>query len=105
MLELGGLNVITDPIFSERCSPVSFAGPEVGAELPGVALEDLPRIDVVLLSHNHYDHCDKAFAAGSREAAHSPVVLTGSGKRSSPEDASVFREVVELALVAVRRAC
>jgi len=49
--------VLTDPMFSPRASPVSFAGPKRVHE-PGVRLDDLPRIDVVLLSHNHYDHCD-----------------------------------------------
>ncbi len=49
--------VLTDPIFSERCSPVSWAGPR-RVRLPGITLADLPPPDVVLLSHNHYDHMD-----------------------------------------------
>lgn len=49
--------VLTDPIFSERCSPVSWAGPR-RARPPGIALADLPRPDIVLVSHNHYDHMD-----------------------------------------------
>jgi L-ascorbate metabolism protein UlaG (beta-lactamase superfamily) len=52
-----GVNLLTDPIWSERASPVSWAGPR-RRRSPGVAWEDLPRIDVVLLSHNHYDHLD-----------------------------------------------
>ncbi len=52
-----GAVVLTDPIFSDRCSPVPWAGP-MRARLPGVALAELPRPDVVLLSHNHYDHMD-----------------------------------------------
>ncbi len=59
LLQLGGLNVLTDPIFSERASPVSFAGPR-RAQPPGLALAELPRIDLVVVSHNHYDHCDAA---------------------------------------------
>lgn len=50
-----GLNILTDPVFEERASPLSFAGPE-RLQAPGVALEDLPRIDAVLVSHSHYDH-------------------------------------------------
>jgi L-ascorbate metabolism protein UlaG (beta-lactamase superfamily) len=57
LLRLPGSMILTDPIFSDRCSPVAWAGPR-RARQPGVALEDLPRPDVVLLSHNHYDHMD-----------------------------------------------
>ncbi|WP_354005128.1 MBL fold metallo-hydrolase [Ramlibacter cellulosilyticus] len=58
LMQSGGLNVLTDPVFSERASPVSFAGP-TRAQPPGIALADLPAIDVVLISHNHYDHLDE----------------------------------------------
>ncbi len=57
LLRLPEAVVLTDPIFSERCSPVSWAGPR-RARPPGIALSDLPRPDIVLLSHNHYDHMD-----------------------------------------------
>lgn len=57
LVRLGGLNVLTDPHFSERASPVSFAGPK-RHHPPGVALDDLPPIDVVVISHSHYDHLD-----------------------------------------------
>jgi L-ascorbate metabolism protein UlaG (beta-lactamase superfamily) len=57
LVQLDGLNILTDPIWSERCSPVSFAGPKRHRP-PGIRFDDLPRVDVVLVSHNHYDHLD-----------------------------------------------
>jgi N-acyl-phosphatidylethanolamine-hydrolysing phospholipase D len=59
LVQMGGLTLLTDPVFSERASPVQFAGPK-RMQAPGIALKDLPHIDVVLLSHNHYDHLDTA---------------------------------------------
>ena len=58
LLELKGLTVLTDPIFSQRASPLSFAGLKRVRE-SGIPLELLPPIDVVLISHNHYDHLDE----------------------------------------------
>ena len=57
LAQLGGINVLFDPIFSERASPLSFVGPR-RASAPGLLASELPRIDVVLVSHNHYDHLD-----------------------------------------------
>ena len=57
LVQTQGLNILTDPIWSERASPVSFAGPKRVRE-PGVRFDDLPRIDLVLVSHDHYDHLD-----------------------------------------------
>ncbi|WP_342591942.1 MBL fold metallo-hydrolase [Jiella sonneratiae] len=59
LIQVAGLNVLTDPVFSPRMSPVGFAGPKRVSE-PGIRFDDLPPIDVVLLSHDHYDHCDIA---------------------------------------------
>lgn len=57
LLQLGGVNLLVDPVFSDRSSPVSFAGPKRFSELP-VSAEDLPEIDVLFVSHDHYDHLD-----------------------------------------------
>ncbi len=57
LVQTQGLNFITDPVFVKRASPVQFAGPK-RVNPPGVRFQDLPKIDYVLLSHNHYDHLD-----------------------------------------------
>jgi N-acyl-phosphatidylethanolamine-hydrolysing phospholipase D len=57
LLQVGALNVLVDPVWSDRASPFPFAGPKRWVP-PGVALDALPPLDVVLLSHNHYDHFD-----------------------------------------------
>ena len=57
LIQLDGLNIITDPIFSSRASPSSFFGPQ-RIRQPGLKISDLPPIDVVVISHNHYDHLD-----------------------------------------------
>lgn len=59
LLQIGGLNVLTDPVFCQRASPVQWAGPRRVMQ-PALAIDALPPLDVVLLSHNHYDHLDKA---------------------------------------------
>jgi len=59
LIQLDGVNILTDPIWSERPSPVRFAGPRRHRP-PGIRFGDLPKIDLVLVSHNHYDHLDVA---------------------------------------------
>jgi L-ascorbate metabolism protein UlaG (beta-lactamase superfamily) len=58
LVQIGNVRVLTDPHFSERAFPVQRAGPK-RHQPPGVALADLPHIDVVVISHNHYDHLDE----------------------------------------------
>lgn len=57
LVQLDGINLLTDPHWGPRASPLSWAGPR-RLTPPGLAFEDLPRIDVVLISHDHYDHLD-----------------------------------------------
>jgi N-acyl-phosphatidylethanolamine-hydrolysing phospholipase D len=79
LAQLGGLNVLTDPIFSERASPFSFAGPK-RAQPPGLSLATLPRIDVVLISHNHYDHLDEqSVRALASQKGGAPLYLVPMG--------------------------
>lgn len=77
LVQAAGVNILTDPVWSDRVSPFSFAGPR-RVSAPGIAFEDLPRIDVVLLSHNHYDHLDVATLKRLHEA-HDPLVVTPLG--------------------------
>jgi L-ascorbate metabolism protein UlaG (beta-lactamase superfamily) len=58
LVQTAGLNILTDPVYSDRAGPLGFGPKRVAA--PGVAFDDLPPIDLVLLSHNHYDHLDLA---------------------------------------------
>jgi N-acyl-phosphatidylethanolamine-hydrolysing phospholipase D len=58
IIQMDGINILTDPIFNDRSSPFSFGGIKRLAA-PGIRFEDLPPIHAVLISHNHYDHLDK----------------------------------------------
>jgi L-ascorbate metabolism protein UlaG (beta-lactamase superfamily) len=89
LLQFQGLNVLTDPVYSERASPVQWTGPR-RVRAPGLAFEDLPRIDVVLVSHNHYDHLDLGTLA-RLEHDHAPLVLTGLGNRAFLEEHGLRR--------------
>ncbi len=57
LVQMHGMNILIDPVFSERTSPVSFIGPKRFSKLP-VETDDLPHIDIVIISHDHYDHLD-----------------------------------------------
>jgi L-ascorbate metabolism protein UlaG (beta-lactamase superfamily) len=78
LVQMDGLNILTDPIWSERCSPVSFAGPK-RHRAPGLRFEDLPPIDLVLVSHNHYDHMDMATLRRLRHASIGIPILVPLG--------------------------
>jgi N-acyl-phosphatidylethanolamine-hydrolysing phospholipase D len=79
LVQMGGLNILLDPIFSERASPVQFAGPK-RHQPPGIALKNLPHIDLVLISHNHYDHLDTASVkALSQQSGGSPLFIVPLG--------------------------
>lgn len=79
LIQCFGVNLLTDPIWSERASPIAWAGPK-RMRAPGIRFQELPRIDCVLLSHDHYDHMDFPTL---RELwkAHRPTFYTGLGNR------------------------
>ena len=58
LIQIAGLNILTDPHLTEKASPFSFAGPSRTTPV-GLKIEDLPKIDLIVISHNHYDHLDK----------------------------------------------
>ncbi len=77
LIQTAGRNILVDPVWSERASPLSFAGPK-RHNAPGVAFDALPDIDTVLVTHGHYDHLD--LATLSRLAAKfSPRIITPLG--------------------------
>lgn len=96
LLQIRGRNILTDPHFSERASPVQWAGPKRAAP-PGLALEDLPPIDAVLLSHDHYDSLDDETIRrlAERPTAETTVYYVPLGFRHWFEERGITR-VVEL---------
>ncbi|RDJ09630.1 MBL fold metallo-hydrolase [Rhizobium grahamii] len=87
LIQVAGLNILTDPVWSDRASPFGFAGPK-RVVAPGIAFDDLPPIDLVLVSHNHYDHLDVG-TLRRLQATHRPHVVTPLGndtiiRRSAP---------------------
>lgn len=92
LLQATGLNILTDPVWSNRASPFSFAGPK-RVTRPGIDFATLPPIHVVLLSHNHYDHLDVA-TLKRLQAAHRPLFVMPLGN-----DAIVRRAVPDARIV------
>jgi len=80
LIQTAGLNILTDPIWSERCSPLSWIGPK-RVHPPGIAFENLPPIDLVLISHDHYDHLDIPTLKRLQEHFN-PLFISGLGINS-----------------------
>lgn len=93
LIQMQGLNILTDPVWSDRASPVSFAGPK-RVTVPGISFEDLPPIDLVLLSHCHYDHMDLATLTRLK-AEHDPLVITPLGNDTIIADTGLRTEVLD----------
>lgn len=77
LLQTGGRNILLDPVWSERASPVDWAGPR-RVRAPGIRFAALPPIDIVLVSHGHYDHLDLP-TLSRLSAAHDPRILAPLG--------------------------
>lgn len=80
LVQIDGLNILTDPVYSERVSFVSFAGP-ARHKAPGIPFEKLPPIDLVLISHNHYDHLNVETLQRLQARDHS-TILVGLGNQA-----------------------
>ena len=77
LIQTQGLNILLDPVWAKRDSPVQFDGPR-RVRKPGVRFDDLPRIDIVLISHNHYDHMDIP-TLGELWQRDRPLIVTALG--------------------------
>jgi L-ascorbate metabolism protein UlaG (beta-lactamase superfamily) len=87
LVQMDGVAILTDPIWADRVGPVSFAGPSRQAD-PGIRLEDLPKIDAVVISHSHYDHCDVVTLATLAERFGMPI-FAGLGSAAMLADHDV----------------
>jgi len=95
LLSIGGVLVITDPHLTGRASPLSFIGPKRRVPLP-VRIEELPPVDVVLISHNHYDHLDRATVQRlNAQPGGAPQFLVPLGLKAWMAEAGIER-VIEL---------
>jgi L-ascorbate metabolism protein UlaG (beta-lactamase superfamily) len=94
LIQQHGLNILTDPVWSERVSPFQFIGPR-RHHPPGLNMEQLPPIDLILVSHNHYDHLDLDSLALLAERFPQAQVVTGLGNAALIRQ-SGFTRIVEL---------
>lgn len=93
LIQMDGLNILTDPVWSDRASPFSWIGPKRN-RVPGIAFEDLPKIDAIVVSHNHYDHLDLP-ALRKLSELHAPKIIVPLGVRKFLESKGISN-VVEL---------
>jgi L-ascorbate metabolism protein UlaG (beta-lactamase superfamily) len=80
LLQTAGVNVLTDPMWSERVSPIPWLGPR-RCRPPGIRFADLPKVSIVLVSHCHYDHLDVPTLRALTHT-HTPLFITGLGNKA-----------------------
>jgi L-ascorbate metabolism protein UlaG (beta-lactamase superfamily) len=93
LIQLHNMNILTDPVFSKRAGPMSLLGPK-RVRKPGIELDELPTIDVVLISHNHYDHMDLP-ALKKLQQMFQPLFIVPLGNRKYLKG-KIFPKVIEL---------
>lgn len=93
LIQMDGLNILTDPIWSMRSGPFGKIGPR-RVRYPGIKLDDLPKIDIILISHDHYDHLDFATLKILTQE-HNPHILAGLGVKALLKPGE-FPKVIEL---------
>ena len=93
LIQLDGTNILTDPIWSERASPLHWVGPKRQAP-PPININELPPIDAVVISHNHYDHMDLA-SLQQLDSLYQPVFITPLVNKHYLESAGITN-IVEL---------
>lgn len=94
LIQTQGVNILTDPVYSDRASPVSFLGPK-RYTLPGIKFENLPRIDLILISHNHYDHMDiKTLKKICK--LYNPIIAVPLGNAKTIHSSIPYARIVEL---------
>lgn len=89
LIQVDGLNILTDPIWSLRAGPVSWLGVK-RVRAPGVLMSDLPKIDYILLSHDHFDHLDLP-TLRDLIARHNPQILVGLGVKRLMVDQDIMK--------------
>lgn len=94
LIEIDGYRILTDPVWSRRASPVSFAGPKRFFDLP-LELKDLPSIDAVVISHNHYDHLDEKTIKAIKDKVPLFIVPLGVGRHLEGWDVEPYK-IIEL---------
>lgn len=89
LLQLGGINILTDPHLTARASPLTFAGPK-RYMAPALDFDDLPHIDIVVVSHNHYDHLDRqTIKRLAQQSGGPPRYFVGLGLRQWAENEGI----------------